>query len=565
MDRPVPLTSRLRNKAVVETMVLGMLPWQHAVVRGSILDHKLATPMCQLYAKKKLLFTCGAFVAMVGLCPAQLAPSIEWQHTFGGSADEDVMSVAPTSDGGTIMAGRSMSNNGDLAGNHGLDDAWIIKTDGNGMLQWQHLFGGSGIDNANCIRQTTDGGYIFTGNTSSHDGDVIGNHGGLDCWVVKVSPTGTMEWQEALGGTSDDAGQSILQTSDGGYIVAGSTRSNDGNVSGHHGGSDGWVVKLDSQGTLEWQTCLGNSEFQALSGIAETYDGGYIATGTATGSSSWDLWVVKLDDTGLLQWEQMLGGDMDDIGTMAQQTADNGYIICGSTLSNTGEFACNHGGFDGFVIKLDPNGGMEWQRTCIGGSADDVLNAVAQTTDGGYVLAGWTESTDGDVSGNHGLIDGWLIRMDDTGTILWEKTLGGTGNDGMSAVLLTNEGGYIVAGNSSSSDGDVSENKGGFDAWQVKLDPDHVGIASMDTRQVFRLYPNPVHDVLKIRMEANSPEFDHWRVLALDGRNTAWLASTHPPSSEQELRISVDQLPPGTYALQLRSGSRTWTERFVKQ
>jgi len=172
-------------------------------------------------------------------------PYITWQKCLGGSSDEFARSVHQTSDGGYIVAGDTYSNNGDVSGNHGESDFWVVKLTSTGSLQWRKCLGGGNWDMAYSIQQTSDGGYIVAGMTESNNGDVSGNHGDLDLWVVKLTSTGSLQWQKCFGGSSDDGAYSIQQTSDGGYVVAGGTESNNGDVSGNHGEYDLWVVKLD--------------------------------------------------------------------------------------------------------------------------------------------------------------------------------------------------------------------------------------------------------------------------------------------------------------------------------
>ncbi|MGB3074225.1 MAG: hypothetical protein WBB36_02835, partial [Chitinophagales bacterium] len=192
---------------------------------------------------------------------AQSPSSIEWQKCLGGSGYEIAKSVQQTSDGGFIVAGYTESTDGDISGNHGGSDYWVVKLDSHGVMEWQKCLGGSYYEFAHSVQQTTDKGFIVAGYSSSNDGDVSGNHGDYDYWIVKLDSTGTMEWQKCLGGSKYDAAHSIQQTSDGGFIVAGETGSTIGDVSGNHGSGDYWVVKLDGSGNIEWQKCLGGNDY----------------------------------------------------------------------------------------------------------------------------------------------------------------------------------------------------------------------------------------------------------------------------------------------------------------
>ena len=203
------------------------------------------------------------FILVWFLCAAASLSAqveIEWQRCLGGTIGENAYSIQITSDGGYIIAGNTQSNDGDVSGNHGGTDIWIIKLSSQGDIQWQKCLGGTLSENAYSIQQTIDSGYIVAGYTTSSDGDVTGNHGNDDMWVVKLDNLGNLQWQKCMGGTSWDQAYYIQQTTNGGYILAGKTYSNDGDVSGNHGEWDMWVVKLDDLGNIQWQKCMGGTE-----------------------------------------------------------------------------------------------------------------------------------------------------------------------------------------------------------------------------------------------------------------------------------------------------------------
>ena len=184
-------------------------------------------------------------------------------------------SVRQTTDGGYIIAGMSNSTNGDVSGNHGNPDYWLVKLDTNGNLQWQKSYGGSAADAASSVRQTSDGGYIIAGQSESNDGDVSGNHGYIDYWIVKTDSNGNLQWQKSFGGSGEDSAYYIEQSNDSGYIIVGSTESYNGDVTGFHGGyEDYWIVKTDNNGILQWEKCLGGSDSDIASSIQQTLDSG---------------------------------------------------------------------------------------------------------------------------------------------------------------------------------------------------------------------------------------------------------------------------------------------------
>jgi len=402
---------------------------------------------------------------------------IQWQKCLGGTDWDWAQSVRQTSDGGYIVAGYTNSSNGDVSGNHGFNDYWVVKLDSKGDIQWQKCLGGGSQDYAACIQQASDGGYIVVGITASNDGDVSNNHGESDYWVVKLNSKGDILWQKCLGGTSADWAYSGQQTSDNGYIVAGFTNSSNGDVSGNHGSYDYWVVKLNSKGNILWQKCLGGKSADGAYSMQQTTDGDYLIAGQTTSNDGDvsgnhglnDYWVVKLNSKGDTPWQKCLGGTSADWAYSGQQTSDGGYIVAGYAKSNNGNVSGNHGKEDYWVVKLDSEGGIQWKK-CLGGTGRDIARSVQQTSDSGYIVAGYTSSNDGDVSGNHGSDDYWVVKLDSKGNILWQKCLGGSDQDVAGSVQQTSDKGYIVAGTTGSNDGDVSGNHGSDDYWVLKLD-----------------------------------------------------------------------------------------------
>ena len=405
-------------------------------------------------------------------------PNIEWQRSLGGSEDEYAKSIQQTNDFGFIITGYTNSNDGDVSVNYGAADYWVIKLDASGNLSWQRSFGGTYSDEANSIQQTDDGGYIVAGSSESNDGYVSGNNGGKDYWIVKLDTSVNLSWQTSLGGSNNEVPHSIQQTNDFGYIVAGVSTSDDGDVSGNNGSGDCWIVKLDVSGNLSWQRSLGGSGWDQANSIQQTDDGGYIVAGFSTsndgdvsGSNGFlDSWIVKLDVSGNITWQKSLGGSNDEVAYSIQQTSDGGYIVAGASNSTNGDVSGNNGAEDSWIVKLDGSGNISWQRT-LGGSGNDWAETIEQTTDGGYIVGGMSNSNDGDVSGNNGDYDIWIVKLDVSGNITWQESLGGSNVDIAYSIQQTSDGGCIVAGASNSNNGDVSGNNGMDDYWIVKLGP----------------------------------------------------------------------------------------------
>ena len=379
-----------------------------------------------------------------------------------------------------------------IPGNRGSTDFWIVKADPAGNIQWQRNLGGSRWDHCSSIIQTYDGGYVVIGDIHHADGDILVNYGRQDIWIVKLDYTGRIHWQKSLGGSENDYGKSILQTTDGGYVVFGSTSSNDGDVSGYHGVVDFWVAKLGPYGNLQWQKCLGGSQRDYGYSIQQTTDGGYIVSGDTKsndgdvsgnhGVEEGDAWVVKLDAIGDIQWQKCLGGIASDYAVSVNEMANGGYIVAGGTESNDGDVSGNHGQVDYWILELDEAGNIKWER-CLGGTEMDFGFSAVPSPGGGFVAIGDSRSFDGDVSVNYGSADIWVLKLDQSGSIQWQKSLGGSDGDIAQTIRTTADGGYMIGGTTWSQDGDVSGNHGEetTDYWVVKLD----GFGSVQWQKCF--------------------------------------------------------------------------------
>jgi hypothetical protein len=344
-------------------------------------------------------------------------PPIEWQKTLGGIGITHVGSaVQQTTDDGYIIAGYTLRG---AAGN----DVYLIKTGPNGIMQWQKSFGGNGNDSGSSVQQTSDGGYIIVGGTSS-----IGA-GGSDAYLIKTDPNGTMQWQKTFGGSGNEIGSSVQQTSDGGYIITYWISPFD------PAGWDVYLIKTYPNGNSQWQKAFGGSSFDMGSSVQQTSDGGYVIVGLtySFGAGQSDIYLIKTDPYGSLQWHRTFGGSGVEWGNSVQQTSDGGYIIAGSTESS------GTGSKDAYLIKTYPNGDLQWQKT-FGASGSDSYYSVQQTSDGGYIITGSTNSF------GAGDYDVYLIKTDPNGSSQWQKSFGTSKEDNGSSVQQTADGGYIIAG-----------------------------------------------------------------------------------------------------------------------
>ena len=451
---------------------------------------------------KKIILALHVFCFLFSMTIAQ---QIEWQNTIGGIDFDYLYTMRQTADGGYILGGTSYSNiSGDKTENNAdtncfplcmYTDYWIVKTDAAGNIQWQNTIGGTRNDILWSIEQTSDGGYIMGGYSSSNiSADKSENNWDpslqtLDYWIVKTDASGNIQWDNTIGGSDMDYLQVVKQTSDGGYILGGMSSSN---ISGDKtenmmgGINDYWIVKTDGSGNIQWQNTIGGNGSDELYSLQQTSDGGYIFGGrsssdisgdktenTIGGNGSADYWIVKTDVSGNIQWQHTIGGNSHDFLYSLQQTTDGGYILGGwsnSNISGNKTKNCN-GYYDYWIVKTDLTGNVQWDNT-FGGDTSDFLNSIWQTIDGGYIIGGSSRSNiSGDKTENSlGGDDYWMVKTDASGNIQWQNTLGGSDQDELNIALPTADNSYILGGQSRSNiSGDKTENtNGGIDIWIVK-------------------------------------------------------------------------------------------------
>lgn len=476
-----------------------------------------------------------------------------WTACVGNIYEDKLFDVKNTSDGGSIVVGYyNTPGNGERC--------LISKIDDNGNIEWEKKYGGIYFqDYAYSVIQTLDGGYVFSGVNKSNSGDITGNHGSWDCWVVKVNSLGNLIWQKSLGGSDSEEAKSIGQTTDGGYIITGYTNSNDFDVSGNHGNRDYWVVKLNNIGNIEWQKTLGGSGDDTAYSIQQTLDGGYIVSGNSNSNDGditnsigqTDFWLVKLNNIGTIEWQKTFGGSTYfDFEPYTIQTNDGGYITVGSSYSYMDS------GTQGNVFKVNSSGILEWQRL-IG----DYLNisyfkSIIETLDGGYAIIGTSNSGDIGSPGfsNHGGSDLWFLKLNALGTTEGQRSFGSSAYDTGTSIQKALNGDYIIVGYVGSG-GQVlcNHSTSNYDGWVAKLSANLLGIYEEENKN--SIYPNPSTSEVTVNIDKNNFNL-LYNIYDNTGRNVL-----NGKLNYENPTINILDLSKGIYILKI-NGPNSLNENF---
>jgi hypothetical protein len=403
---------------------------------------------------------------------------IVWQASIGGTGDDAVHAARPTADNGWITVGYTRSRDGDITESYGRKDVLAVKLDSAGKVIWKKAFGGREDDLAYAVDLTADGGYVVAGSTESHDWGEEQYQGGKDFWIIKLSSAGDLLWRRWYGGSGDDIAMSIRTLSDGSFIVAGFSDSRNGNVTGNNGESDAWVLKLDSEGRLQWQNSLGGEGIDGAFCVTPHSAGGYMIAGQRSDPEAYsggfglsNHFFARVSDVGKHQWTGAYGDLGEEITTHIEPTTDGGYLAIGSTNTMGGSTHASLGARDVHLLKLNAEGQLMWEKF-YGGTGDDAAFKIRATTDGGFIFIGETNSFNHDVLGNHGQSDVWLVKLNSAAEIEWQKCFGGTLPDKGCDVWETSDGAYLVAGlGSFFGENDVQSGHPGADAWVFKYRP----------------------------------------------------------------------------------------------
>lgn len=513
------------------------------------------------------------------------AQDVLWEKSYGGKHSDYLFDAQPTPDYGFILAGSSLSKKTGNKTDDGSGDLdyFLWKMDEKGELDWQKSIGGEGADLLQSIRLTRDGGFILAGTSNSQKGfhKKDSCRGLDDFWIVKLNAKGGEQWQRTIGGSGQELLQSITPTADGGYIVGGSSSSEKssklkngaedpfGKKDDSYGNLDYLVVKLDSEGNTEWQKTYGGQYADQLRSIIPTRDGGYLLGGSSNSPESGnksekcygqsDYWVVKLDSKGELEWQKAYGGEGDDQLQAVLLSRDGNYLLAGSSNSATtgNKNASNGKGTDFWLLKIDTTGEILWQKTYDIGKAD-LLTSLEESRDGSLLLAGHAQSETAGTKkkDREGINDYVVIKTDEKGEEQWTQSVGGNGEDILRKAIETRDGGYLLAGTSMSAvSRDRYTGKGRNDFWVVKLKDKK---KKEEKKNPIEAYPNPTLHYSNVIV---GYEFEKGTatVYDLSGRQLQ-----HFEIKERTVPVDLGGMPEGIYIVEIRTNVQNDSVKIVK-
>lgn len=553
--------------------------------------------------------------------------NLQWLSCLGGSNDETINMVKQLSDGSFILVGTSASNNGDVGVAYGAKDVWVVKLSASGALLWSKVIGGMSNEEANAFVPTADGGYIVAGYSFSTSiissiggaAQPSGNHGNSDMWAAKLDSTGNVQWTKSYGGTMSDRANSIIQLTNGSYVLAGYSESNNGDVSGNHLDNnffpplttqDCWIINIDLDGALLWQKSIGGSVSENVNDIIETMTGDIIFTGysysndgdISTNNGQKDIIVGKMSTSGSLLWCKAIGGIYDDLPMSINNLPGGGYLLSGSTNSST----INNvnipisGNYDFFMMYVNYNGAYQ-NHALMGGTGWDYARSVVQTTSGDYVVAGYTNSQNGAFSGNNGSYDFGVVKLSaavfpvellnfdaslEAGNthLKWQTNqevnsaffgIERSVNNGVSFELLDN---VEAAGNSNDplayqfidyQVANLDKSKVFYRLKMVDIDntfrySSTIEVNLKDENQIYaNVYPIPATDELFLDYQLFSALWGEVKIMNQLGQ-VIYRSEINSENIPQNIRFDLRGWEAGVYFLQIYTEEKTITRKFVK-
>jgi len=517
----------------------------------------------------------------------------KWVSCFGGTGWDEGTGIL-FADSTYWSVANSNSSDGDVSFNHGSYDYWLLHVDNNGNLLSEKTFGGNYADGGFLdIKQMGQEKFYIAAQSWSTNGDISFNPwpNDVNLWILQVNKQGDILWETMAGGSGQDELRDMRVTSDGGVLLLALSNSHDGDVTDHHGNYDLWLLKMDSTGQKQWSKSFGGTGLEEGGSVIQTTDGGYMVVGETDGrgggnydstcnhhnpaSGFLDLWVVKLDAEQNIEWQQCYGGTYSDHAFNVIEQND-GYIILGSTMSNDGDVSGLHdppgnseNSSDIWVFKIDKTGNLLWQK-CLGGSNNDDARNIFTTTDGGYMIVGSTRSSDGDVTGYHGIpgypnytYDIWFVKIDSIGNLLWQYCYGGVADEFLyRGVIQKSDWDYVLAIGT-----ETTEWRCYFgtnlrpDFRIVELYDSTVGVKEVRPVQedLITLYPNPSGNTIKLKFPGN--KLLNTASVSIYDVNGKIMLSLKPKSLITT--INTSRLKSGLYFVKIKNQHSVITKKIV--
>lgn len=505
------------------------------------------------------------------------APEIEKNICFGGNEDDLPSSIYKSRNGGYFMLGTSSSCNGERDGGliYGEHDIWLVEFDPDFNIVRHFGYGGEGDEIDPFAAELDEGGYVIASTTTSKTdyGQVSGNHGGKDIWVLKTDKDGEIITQKCYGGSADDILSKLIPTSDNGFLLVGYTESNDGDVSNFSGDSiihymyDGWAIKLNSHLEIEWETASGDPHVDRYEDAVETESETYRIVGTGYSNSQFDAVITEYSTTGKNMFVKKIGVEGHDVFYSIAKAGNGEYYCAGIFSSVNDDIDGYRGGIDGWLVKIDSEGNMLWQKK-IGGTNNDWFTKVTADADGQLFVIGWSKSNDYDVDNNKGFEDAFVLCADSDGNKKWTHSLGGSHWDIGNDIIRNPDGTTVLLMETLSNDGDVTDfefyKEEESEIWICKLSDAAVGQSDMsdgvfsiidhtsvvDKNKTYVFSPNPADN--QIRININGPD----RVRLFDVNGKLVLSSKHNI-------VDVSGISPGVYLLVLEKNGCVQREKLI--
>lgn len=497
-----------------------------------------------------------------------------FSQCYGGNNNDALYKILPTTDSGFVFAGHTWSTNQQISGQHGARDLWVVKCDTGGSIEWQRCLGGTDEEGATCMF-AEGSSFVIGGFASSVDGNVTGLHGAEDFWLIKLRDDNTMQWKKCFGGSFMEQMNDVISSADGGYLMAGFTFSNDGDVSGLHGPpdtwADAWIVKTDAQRNIVWQKCLGGTEADAAYRIIELNSGNIIIAAASNSTNgditlskgNRDFWMVKLDPFGNILQQKNIGGSADEAPSDMILTSNNHILLTGYSFSSDGDLTNNYfngtsNWEDAWVVEMDTSFNIVWQKK-LGGTSSDLGISLLETPNG-YLLSAESSSTDFDRSQSFGFKDYWLIQLDTSGNILWEQSHGDSSFDFPKAMTTDFTGKLLIGGFTSSTN---LCSLGNTDIWLLKVET-MLTSTSVSTNifpsEKIKAWPIPFTHSVTIDL-TNLKKVEKMEVYDMLGK--CLFSQTNPSSNLCVIRTTTWM--PGVFLLKLLFDKEIITIRIAKE